>query len=84
MFCQVFAEENSDVNVLNYSPGPVETDMLQTIAENVGDREVQTSFQDMRKNNTALTTDQTVKRLTEVLLKRKYKSGDHVDYFDEL
>lgn len=72
------------MNVLNYSPGPVETDMLQTMANNVGDKDVKSSFQNMRKNNKALTTDQTVKRLTEILSAKKYKSGDHVDYFDEL
>ncbi|KAL7298256.1 hypothetical protein TKK_0009242 [Trichogramma kaykai] len=84
MFFKVFAEENPDINVLNYSPGPVETDMLATISNNVGDQDVKTTFQEMRKNKTALTTDQTVKKLTEVLLARKYKSGDHVDYYDEL
>lgn len=72
------------MNVLNYSPGPVETEMLQTIANNAGDKDVKISFQSMRKNNTVLTTDQTVKRLTAVLTAKKYKSGDHVDYFDEL
>uniref|UniRef100_A0ABD2WN43 Fatty acyl-CoA reductase n=1 Tax=Trichogramma kaykai TaxID=54128 RepID=A0ABD2WN43_9HYME len=36
----VFAEENSDINVLNYSPGHVETDMLATISNNVGDQEI--------------------------------------------
>ncbi|KAJ8687436.1 hypothetical protein QAD02_023230 [Eretmocerus hayati] len=83
MFFKVFAEEYPEVDVLNYSPGPVETDMLQIIANDVGDRDVKASFQDMRKNAKALTTDQTIKRLTEVLLSKKYKSGDHVDYFDE-
>ncbi|OXU19990.1 hypothetical protein TSAR_001740 [Trichomalopsis sarcophagae] len=84
MFFKVFAEENPNVNVLNYSPGPVETEMLQTISNNVGDKEVKASFQDMRQNKKALTTDQTVTRLSEVLSKRKYKSGDHVDYYDNL
>lgn len=69
---------------MNYSPGPVETEMLQTISNNVGDKEVKASFQDMRQNRKALTTDQTVTRLSEVLSKRKYKSGDHVDYYDNL
>lgn len=58
--------------------------MLQTIANNAGDKDVKTSFQNMRKNKKALTTDETVKRLTEVLSAKKYKSGDHVDYFDKL
>ncbi|KAL7291113.1 hypothetical protein TKK_0015242 [Trichogramma kaykai] len=51
MFFKVSAEENPDINVLNCSPGPVETDMLATISNNVA---------------------------------KKYKSGDHVDYYDKL
>ncbi|XP_011495733.1 PREDICTED: sepiapterin reductase [Ceratosolen solmsi marchali] len=84
MYFKVFAEEHPNVNVLNYSPGPVETKMFQTIIEDVGDVELKTQFQNKRKNNQVLTTDQTTKRLVEVLSKKNYKSGDHVDYRDEL
>ena len=58
--------------------------MLHTISNESGDKEIKSNFQDLIQNKKALTTDQTVKRLTEVLLQKKYKSGDHVDYFDEL
>lgn len=81
---QVFAEENPEVNVLNYSPGPVDTDMLQTMTNTVGDKDTKASFKEMRDKNVILSTEQTVRRLCDVLLKKKYKSGDHVDYFDEI
>lgn len=80
----MFAEEFPEVNVLNYSPGPVETDMLRTIAETSADDDTRKSMSDTRRERKQLTTDQTVNRLVGVLKDQKYKSGDHVDYFDEV
>lgn len=80
MFFKVFAEENPQVNVLNYAPGPVETDMYQTMLTEVTHRETKEMFSNIKP----LTTEQTVTRLVQVLKEQKYKSGDHVDYFDEL
>ncbi|XP_015123534.1 sepiapterin reductase [Diachasma alloeum] len=84
MYFKVFAEEYPDVNVLNYSPGPVETDMLRAIAETAGDQETRKMMSDMRAGNKQLTTEQTVNRLVGVLRDQKYKSGAHVDYFDDI
>ena len=44
------------------------------------------TFEDMKKNNSLLTPEQSAKRLIEILNKPKgaFKSGDHVDYFDEV
>ncbi|XP_074097550.1 sepiapterin reductase [Cotesia typhae] len=84
MYFKVFAEEFPEVNVLNYSPGPVETDMLRTIAETSADDDTRKNMSDTRRERKQLTTDQTVNRLVGVLKDQKYKSGDHVDYFDEV
>lgn len=73
----MFALENPEVDVLNYSPGPVDTDMLQTFRKEMSNKE-------FIKSLTVLTTEQTINRLIEVLKNHKYKSGDHVDYFDKL
>lgn len=83
MFFKVFAVENEDVNVLNYSPGPVETDMQEILRTDLGDAENKKVFIDMKENGTVLTTEQTINRLIEILKLQKYKSGDHVDYFDK-
>lgn len=72
------------MNVLNYSPGPVETDMLKTIAETAADNNLRTTMSNTRKERKQLTTDQTVDRLIGILKEQKYKSGDHVDYFDKI
>ncbi|XP_078038958.1 sepiapterin reductase-like [Augochlora pura] len=84
MFFKVFAVENPEVNVLNYSPGPVETDMLHEVCKTHGDQDIKASFNNMLTNRTVLTCDQTVNRLLNVLRDQKYTSGDHVDYYDEL
>lgn len=84
MFFKVFALENPQINVLNYSPGPVETDMFYQVCNEHGDQETKANFNDMTVKKTVLTCEQTVNRLLAVLKEHKYKSGDHVDYYDEL
>lgn len=84
MFFKVFAVENPEVNVLNYSPGPVETDMFYQVCNEVSDEEIKTRFNDLLTKKSVLTCEQTVDRLLNVLKSQKYKSGDHVDYYDEL
>lgn len=69
---------------MNYSPGPVETDMYYQVCKETCDEEVQSSFNDLLVKRAVLTCEQTVNRLLKVLENRKYKSGDHVDYYDEL
>lgn len=77
--------ENPDVDVLSYSPGPVETDMFYTVCENLidGNRDKEV-LNKLRVTKTALTPEQTVNRLVQILQEHKYKSADHVDYYDEL
>lgn len=83
-FIQVFALENPNVNVLSYSPGPVETDMFHTVCENLIDSDAKKQFNELRTTKTVLTPEQTVNRLLDILREQKYKSADHVDYYDEL
>ncbi|XP_072761740.1 sepiapterin reductase [Anoplolepis gracilipes] len=84
MYFKVFALENPDVNVLSYSPGPVETDMYQTVVTTLADPKTKNDLKRLRETKTALTTEQTVNRLVEVLKEHKYNAGDHVDYFDNI
>ncbi|KYN27820.1 PREDICTED: sepiapterin reductase [Trachymyrmex cornetzi] len=84
MYFKVFALENPDVNVLNYAPGPVDTDMFTMVCEKIIDTKVKKAFNEMREKKTVLTTEQTVNRLVQVLKEHKYNSADHVDYYDKL
>lgn len=78
---QVFAIENPDVNVLNYLPGAVNTDMFYEALIDSKNEELKTQLKDMIENKKYVTPAQTADCLVEVLTKRNYKSGDHVDYY---
>ncbi|XP_034934622.1 sepiapterin reductase-like [Chelonus insularis] len=84
MYFKVFADEFPLVNVLNYSPGPVETGMLRTASETASDADTKEMFTTMRQEKRQLTTEQTVNRLVQILKEQKYTSGDHIDYFDQI
>ncbi|XP_011688803.1 PREDICTED: sepiapterin reductase-like [Wasmannia auropunctata] len=83
MYFKVFALENPDVNVLSYSPGPVDTDMYTTLCEKFADSKTKKMFNQMKEMGTVLTTEQTVNHLVQVLKEQKYNSADHVDYYDK-
>jgi sepiapterin reductase len=82
MFFRVLAEESQDVLVLNYSPGPVETDMTVDAQQNAAAEETSAMFKNLRSQGTILTTEQTTKRFLEVVSKGNFKSGDHIDFYD--
>lgn len=84
MTFRTLAEENEDILVLNYSPGPVETDMTKDAQQNAGSEETSSMFRHLRETGTILTTEQTTKRFLEVIAKGNYESGDRVDYYDEV
>ncbi|XP_065560079.1 sepiapterin reductase-like [Artemia franciscana] len=84
MFFKVLALEEPNINVLNYAPGPVETDMVANIVENTWDESLANANTTMRENGTILAPETTAKRLVKILDDRKYSSGDHVDYFDDI
>lgn len=58
--------------------------MLETVLNNAGDPETRQTLSQTRQQNKTLTTEQTVARLVKLLAEQKYKSGDHIDYFDEI
>lgn len=84
MFFKIFAMENPHVNVLNYAPGPVETDMFHTVCNTIVDQQSKKEFQELLRTKTVLTATQTVNRLLEILKDQKYKNGAHIDYYDKL
>lgn len=83
MYFRVLAEEKKQIRVLNYSPGPVETSMIDyVLAEAVNDnlKDVFTSF---KNQGTLLKPEMTAKRCVRVLRLGKFTPGEHIDYFDE-
>jgi sepiapterin reductase len=77
-------EKNNNVVVLNYAPGPVETEMTVYIQEATCDDMIRGYFTGLRESKTILTAEQTTKRFLQVLEKGKFQTGDHVDFYDEI
>lgn len=82
MYFRVLALEESDLIVLNYSPGPVETDMTVDVQANSAAPDVRAIFKGLRDSNTILQPIQTTLKFIEVIEAGTYQSGDHVDYYD--
>ncbi|XP_011706810.1 PREDICTED: sepiapterin reductase-like isoform X2 [Wasmannia auropunctata] len=80
----VFALENPDVNVLSYSPGPIDTDMFTTVCEKIADLKSRKMFNEMKEKKFLLTTEQVVNGLVQVLNEHKYNSADRVGYYEEM
>ncbi|KAF7267060.1 hypothetical protein GWI33_019663 [Rhynchophorus ferrugineus] len=83
LFFKVLAVEQPNITVLNYSPGPVKTEMFDSICDTADSKELRDDFQKVR-NSSVLTTQQTVEKLIDVLEKGDYTSGDVIDYYDRV
>lgn len=82
MYFKVLADEESDLVVLNYSPGPVDTDMTVDIQDRSNAEDIRNYFKGLRETTTMLTTQQTTEKFLNVVEAGQFKSGDHVDYYD--
>lgn len=82
MFFKVLALEEKNVLVLNYSPGPIDTEMTVDVQANSCSPDIQNMFKGLRDAKTILTPLQTTKRFLEILENGNYNSGDHVDFYD--
>ena len=87
LFKNMAVEEGEDWTVLNYAPGPLDTKMIQDLLDDKNTHaNIRSAFENMKSSNSLLTPEQSAKRLIEILNKPKgaFKSGDHIDYFDQL
>ncbi|XP_062844656.1 sepiapterin reductase a [Trichomycterus rosablanca] len=82
MMFQVLAKEEPDLRVLNYAPGPLDTDMHLHARSNTADESMKKIFVDMHSEGRLLTCEESVGKLIKVLLEDGYQSGAHVDFYD--
>ncbi|XP_056101093.1 sepiapterin reductase a [Rhinichthys klamathensis goyatoka] len=82
MMFRVLAEEEPDLRVLNYAPGPLDTDMQLQARSSSADDALRNTFSVMHASGQLLTCDQSVSKLVTVLLEDTYPSGAHLDYYD--
>ncbi|XP_064085419.1 sepiapterin reductase-like [Macrobrachium nipponense] len=84
MLFRVLAAEEPDVTVLSYAPGPLDNDMQATARSATADQELRSAFASMKDEGKLLSCEESVRKFLRILDAKKFKSGDHVDYYDEL
>nr|XP_026495690.1 sepiapterin reductase [Vanessa tameamea] len=82
MYFRVLAEEKKQIKILNYSPGPVETAMIDNVLEEAVNENLKDVFQSFKSQGTLIKPEITAKKCMKVLLSGKFAPGEHVDIFD--
>nr|XP_020495714.1 sepiapterin reductase-like isoform X1 [Labrus bergylta]XP_029134315.1 sepiapterin reductase-like isoform X2 [Labrus bergylta] len=82
MMFRVLAQEEPDLRVLNYSPGPLDTAMQQAARSSTGDSDLKKAFSDMFSEGKLLTCEESCTKMMKLLLEDKYTSGDQIDVYD--
>jgi sepiapterin reductase len=99
MFHKVIAEEqikktreyfettqiNKKILVLNYAPGPMDTDMQKQIREGeLVDNETREYFINAKKMNQLVSASVSADKLVKLVLSELFESGAHIDFFDPI
>ncbi|XP_017295613.1 sepiapterin reductase a [Kryptolebias marmoratus] len=82
MAFRVLAEEEPDLRVLSYSPGPLDTAMQAEARSKTADPNIKQSFSDLFAQGQLLTCEESCSKLMKVLLEDSFTSGAHIDVFD--
>lgn len=75
-------EKDTDTIVLNYAPGAIDTDMTVYVQDATISKDLHDIFKSQRDTKTMLTTEKTTAKFLSILKEQKFKSGEHVDYWD--
>jgi len=80
---ELVSEENVKMRLLNYAPGPLDTNMQQEIRECQGvNTQIQATFIKMKNEGQLIPPEVSADRLTTILIEDKYQNGDHIDFYD--
>ncbi|XP_035245834.1 sepiapterin reductase a [Anguilla anguilla] len=82
MMFRVLAEEEPELRVLNYAPGPLDTDMHAEARTKSGDGALQSSLTAMHAEGRVLTCQESGAKLLKLLLEDDFTSGTHIDVYD--
>ncbi|NXW51149.1 SPRE reductase, partial [Nyctiprogne leucopyga] len=82
MMFQVLALEEPDVRVLNYAPGPLDTDMQLLARTTTGDPEMRQYFQSLQESGRLIDCSVSAQKLVDLLEEDTFCSGAHVDFYD--
>jgi sepiapterin reductase len=83
MFFNTILLERKNTRVLNYAPGPLDTDMQAVIRNDMPDGTLKTAFKNMKQEGTLVDPNESAKVLVILLEKDQYDNGAHLDYYDQ-
>ncbi|XP_059085105.1 sepiapterin reductase-like [Tigriopus californicus] len=83
MYFKCLAQECPQYRVLNYAPGPLDTDMIaEVLADPKIHPEIQKIFEELVQQGNLLQPKTSADKLAQVLKADEFVSGSHVDYFN--
>ncbi|NXH32593.1 SPRE reductase, partial [Myiagra hebetior] len=82
MLFQVLALEEPGVRVLNYAPGPLDTDMQLLARTKTGDLGMRQHFQRLQEKGQLIESSVSAQKLLQLLQEDSFPSGAHVDFYD--
>uniref|UniRef100_UPI00398F5CB0 sepiapterin reductase-like n=1 Tax=Pristiophorus japonicus TaxID=55135 RepID=UPI00398F5CB0 len=83
MMFRVLAAEEPDVRVLNYAPGPLDTDMQRQARSETADPELRQTFTSMHQQGQLVDCRDSAAKLVNILVRDEFESGAHIDYYDQ-
>ncbi|XP_043841485.1 sepiapterin reductase isoform X2 [Dromiciops gliroides] len=83
MLFKVLAEEEPNVRVLSYAPGPLDTDMQLEARQKTRDSELRQSLVKLKDTHSLLDSSVSAQKLLDLLEEDTFESGAHIDYFCE-
>ncbi|XP_078080688.1 sepiapterin reductase-like [Mustelus asterias] len=83
MLFSVLAAEEPDVRVLNYAPGPVDTEMQQQARCETADPELRQAFANLHQECKLVDSNVSATKLVNMLVLNEFQSGAHIDYYDQ-
>ncbi len=75
-------EFKSRIRVLNYAPGPLDTQMQEQIRRSMPPVPTRIAFEEMHRNKTLIDPQVSAAVLIKLLENDTYENGAHIDYFD--
>jgi sepiapterin reductase len=81
MFHQCIATENN-VRVLNYAPGPLDTDMQKEIRDNMPNVPLKAVYTQMHQDKKLVSPHESAQKLLSLIIQDTFKNGAHLDYYE--
>ncbi|XP_073467161.1 sepiapterin reductase-like [Aquarana catesbeiana] len=82
MMFKVLAEEEKDVQILNYSPGPLDSSMQEQMRNHTADPDARLHFINLQESGQLVDCHVSAKKMLDILQGDAFISGKPVDFFD--